>query len=97
MHPLLLATLLLAGVTAAYLVAGFRLNRMRRWCPSCRSKPLKLTNYLKCNPPPNLNFFTCEGCGGQFVQVDRFDGVEHPLTPRAGSPWEHSSRWERSI
>ena len=88
------AVLLVAGAVAIYFGVGFALTRKRLWCPSCRRKSLKMINYFRCNPPPNYAFFACEDCGAEFVQVSRIHGVEQPMIPRAGSPWEHHSGWE---
>jgi hypothetical protein len=94
MLPLLLAVIFLAVVVATCLGAGLALARKRRWCPACGKKGLKQINWFRCNPPPNLSYFACDSCGVEFVQVDRYDGVENPMIPRAGSPWEHCSGWE---
>jgi hypothetical protein len=90
------AVIVLAVVATIYIGAVFALTRMRRWCPECHSKGLKQINLFLCNPPPGYNIFTCDNCGGGFVQVQGYDGIENPMTPRAGSPWERSSGWETS-
>jgi hypothetical protein len=89
-----LATIVIAGAVAIYFGVGLALTRKRLWCPSCRRKNLKMINYFRCNPPPNYAFFVCEDCETEFVQVYWIHGVEHPMIPRAGSPWEHHSGWE---
>jgi hypothetical protein len=93
MPYLLIAGAFLAAVAALYVAAGIAAGRVRKWCPRCRGKGLKCINWLRCNPPPNYSFFACDRCGGQFVQVDRYDGVENPMVVRAGSSWEHDSGW----
>lgn len=92
MPPLPLAVMVLT-IVAVYL--GLTLRR-RRWCPRCGKKGLKQTNWFRCNPPPNRSYFACGSCRAEFVQVDRYDGVEIPMTPRVGSPWELCSGWEAS-
>jgi hypothetical protein len=93
MEPLVLALAFVGVAAAAYIALGVWVSRRRYWCPQCRNKRLRRVTYLRCNPPPNYSFFTCDNCGGQFVRADRYDGVENPLVPRAGSNWEHSPAW----
>ncbi len=93
MQQLLIAGGFLAVAVALYVAAGMAAGRVRKWCPQCRARGLKCINSFRCNPPPNDSFFVCDNCGGQFVQVDRYDGVENPMVARAGSPWEHDPSW----
>ena len=52
------ATIIVLAIFATlYFGAGLALTRMRRWCPKCHSKGLKLINWFLCNPPPNYSFF----------------------------------------
>ena len=94
MLHLLIAGAILAAVAATYLAALMLAERVRKRCPQCRVKGLKRINYLRCNPPPNISFHACDRCGGEFVQVSRFKGVESPMVAREGSPWEHSWGWD---
>jgi hypothetical protein len=92
-----LATVIVLAVVAILCIgAGLALTRMRKWCPECHSKGLKLINGFLCNPPPNYSFFACVNCGGEFVQVEGYDGIENPMIPRAGSRWERDPGWETS-
>ncbi len=91
MFALGLALAVVIGGISLYVVAGMILIRcLRKECPRCRSKALRMTNLLLCNPPPNYALFTCERCGGLFVQVGRNKGS---MIPREGSSWESDPLW----
>lgn len=89
----LVAGALVAAVVALGAVAGRAAVRSREVCPRCRRAGLERINWFRCNPPPNHGFFACGHCGGEFVRIDRCDGIKNPWIARAGSPWETSPGW----
>jgi hypothetical protein len=85
----------LAAMVGAAIVAAVILSQCRKRCPACGER-LRTVNWFLCYPPPNFAFYACDHCGGEFVQVDRYDGGENPMIPRVGSTWADHDGWERS-
>ena len=85
----------LAATVGAAIVAALALSRCRKRCPACGER-LRMVNWYRCNPPPNVALYACDRCGGEFVQADSYRGREGPMIPRAGSSWEDFDGWGRS-
>jgi len=77
----------LAATVSAAIAAAAVLSRRRKRCPACGER-LRMVNWYRRNPPPNVALYACDHCGGEFVHPDSYRGREGPKIPRAGSSRE---------